>query len=116
MRVILKEKIVNKILFAQQHPTLSPWLVADEILCSLEENGVIIPPPCSESGFKYYYYDERERNRTGLTIDEIVKYFENDLLIIVVDLTSNTMYRAGKPIEVVNNAKNAKTIEFKALK
>ena len=70
----------------------------------------------SEPEFKYYYHDAISRVKTGLTIDEVVKYFENDLSVIVIDPFEKQFYRAGKPMEVEDNTKNAKTIEFKALK
>ena len=70
----------------------------------------------SEPELKYYYHGTMSRAKTGLTIDEVVEYFENDLSVIVIDPYEKKLYRAGKPMKIEHNTKNAKKIEFKALK
>lgn len=47
-------------------------------------------------GLYYYFHGPMEQNKTGLTIEEAVKYFETDTSVVVVDLASSSMYRGGK--------------------
>ena len=68
-------------------------------------------------GEYFYYHGGREQRETGLSVEEVVKYFSNDLSIIVVDPENGKMYRGGKPlIPKIAKAKGQKTIYFKGVK
>lgn len=71
---------------------------------------------CESDGVYYYVHGGREKRETGLSVEDVVKYFSNDLSVIVVDPISNDMYRGGKPLIPKRiKTKGQKTIYFKGV-
>lgn len=46
----------------------------------------------------YYFHGPEEQRETGMSVKDVVKYFSNDISVIVVDMKKGRYYRAGKRI------------------
>ncbi len=68
---------------------------------------------CEYDGVYYYVHGCKEKKETGLSVEDVVKYFSNDLSVIVVDPVSNEMYQGGKPL--IPKKIKSKSIMFKGV-
>lgn len=53
---------------------------------------------CESDGVYYYVHGGREKRETGLSVEDVVERFSNDLSVVVVDPKQGRYYRAGKRI------------------